>query len=45
MSGINDLNEYINEDDIFNKVNDNFSQKISELNEIIKEKENIIIKK
>ena len=44
MSGINDLNEYINEDDIFNKVNDNFSQKISELNEIIKEKENIIIK-
>ena len=44
MSVINDLNDYNNEDDIFSKVNDNFSQKIFELNEIIKEKENIIIK-
>ena len=41
---INGLNEYYNEDDIFNKANDNFSQKIFELNKIIKEKENIIIK-
>ena len=44
MSVINNLNDYNNEDDIFSKANGNFAQKIFELNEIIKEKENIIIK-
>ena len=44
MSVINNLIEYNNEDDIFKRANDNFSQKIYELNEIIREKENIIIK-